>query len=134
MITFERLPMTDSTRFPIKFDAGYALLSSTLLIPPSDSYIEITAGRVAVRMSWAFRAKFDVSNVTGASPLGRRIRLTRGVHGLGGRWLVNGSGDGILVVDLEPKQRGYVMGVPVSLRQLQVSVDDPRTVAAALGA
>ena len=36
--------MTSSTRFPIKFDAGYALLSSTLLIPPSDSYIEITGG------------------------------------------------------------------------------------------
>jgi len=45
---------------------------------------------------------------------------------------VNGAGDGILEMDLQPPQRGYVMGIPVKLRQLLVSVDDPRAVAAAL--
>jgi hypothetical protein len=65
-------------------------------------------------------------------PLRKQIPLTRGVHGWAGRWLVNGSGDGILSIDLEPRQRAYVMAVPVSLRQLQVSVDDPPALAAAL--
>ena len=124
--------MTTSTRFPIKFDASYALLSKALLLSPVDSYVEIAGNEVSVRMGWAFRATFDRSRVTGTAPLGKRILLTRGVHGWAGRWLVNGAGVGILAIDLEPRQRAYVMGFPVKLRQLQVSVDDPAALAAAL--
>jgi hypothetical protein len=124
--------MPTSTRFPISFDAPYALLSRALLIPPSDSYVEIAGIEVSVRMGWAFRAKFERSRVAGAAPLGKRIRLTRGVHGWGGRWLVNGAGDGILAIDLEPRQRAYVVGFPVNLRQLLVSIENPTGLAAAL--
>jgi hypothetical protein len=83
-------------------------------------------------MGWAFRTTFDRYRITGTSPLGKRITLTRGVHGWAGRWLVNGAGDGILAIDLDPRQRAYVMGFPVRLRQLQVSVDDPAALATAL--
>jgi hypothetical protein len=58
--------------------------------------------------------------------------LSRGVHGFAGRWLVNGSPDGILTIDLDPVQRAYVMGVPVRLRQLMVSVADSSALARAL--
>jgi hypothetical protein len=47
-------------------------------------------------------------------------------------WLVNESGEGILTIDLEPVQRSYVMGFPVRLRQLMVSVADPAALAIAL--
>ena len=124
--------METSTRFRITFDDSYALLSKALLISPSDSYVEINGDEVYVRMGWAFRARFDRSRVVGSSPLQERVRLTRGVHGWAGRWLVNGAGDNILAIDLDPKQRGYVMGFPVSLRQLRVSVDDPKALATAL--
>jgi hypothetical protein len=120
-----------STRFPIKFEAAYALLSRGLLISPSASYVEIAGTEVSVRMGWAFRTTFDRSSVTETS-LGKRIPLTRGVHGWAGRWLVNGAGDGILAIDLEPRQRAWVMGFPVRLRQLLVSVDDPPALAMAL--
>jgi hypothetical protein len=83
-------------------------------------------------MGWAFRATFERSCVSGTSRFDRRVRLTRGVHGWAGRWLVNGAGDDILVVHLEPRQRAYVMGFPVKLEQLLVSVDDPQALAAAL--
>ena len=69
-----------TTRFPIRYEASYAALSSALLIFPSASYIEIDGNDVSVRMSWAFRAKFDRSQVTRAAPLGKRIALTRGVR------------------------------------------------------
>ena len=121
-----------SVRFPIKFDAAYALLSSALLLFPSDSYVEIAGNDVSVRMGWAFRTTFDRSRVTRTMPIGKRILFTRGVHGWAGRWLVNGAGDGILVVALEPAQRAYVMGFPVRLRELRVSVEDPSALAAAL--
>ncbi len=126
--------MAIHTRFPIKFETSYAWLSRALLIAPSDSYVEISGNEVSVRMGWAFRAKFDRSCIVGAAPVGQRVPLTRGVHGWGGRWLVNGAGDGILAIDLEPRQRAYVMGIPVSLRQLNVSVDDATALASALGA
>ena len=54
------------------------------------------------------------------------------MHGFAGRWLVNGSGEDILTIDLEPVQRAYVMGFPVRLRQLMVSVADPAALASAL--
>jgi hypothetical protein len=124
--------MATSIRFPIEFEAPYALLSRALLIFPSDSYVEVAGNQVLVRMGWAFQATFDRSRVARTNSLGKRIHLTRGVHGWAGRWLVNGAGDGILAIDLEPRQRAYVLGFPVSLRQLQVSVEDPRALAAAL--
>jgi hypothetical protein len=45
---------------------------------------------------------------------------------------VNGSGHGLLTIDLGPAQRGYVLGFPIRLRQLMVSVTDPEALATAL--
>jgi hypothetical protein len=108
------------------------LLSRALLIPPEDSFVDVERDQVSVRMAWAFRATFDRARVAGASVVAKRVPLTRGVHGWAGRWLVNGAGDGIVAIDLEPPQRARVLGVPVRLRQLQVSVDDPAALAGAL--
>jgi hypothetical protein len=95
------------------------------------SYVEIDGDRVEVKMGWAFRSRFPRSAVVSTAVMARRP-LCRGVHGFAGRWLVNGSGDGILAVDLAPPPRAYVMGVPVRLRQLMVSVEDPAALASAL--
>ena len=82
-------------------------------------------------MGWAFRAHFPQSAVANATRV-RNKPLSRGVHGFAGRWLVNGSGDGILAIDLAATQRARVLGVPVRLRQLLVSVNDPDALAAQL--
>jgi len=119
-------------RFPISFDRWYGSLSTLLFLPPSTAYVEIDRGRVEVRMGWAFRSSFPQSAVASTSPLGIRP-LSRGVHGFGGRWLVNGSGRGILSIHLHPVQRAYVMGVPIRLRELLVSVAEAPALAAALG-
>lgn len=60
------------------------------------------------------------------------VSLTRGVHGWAGRWLVNGAGEGVLAIDLDPTQRARVAGFPVRLRQLLVSVEDPAALTRAL--
>jgi hypothetical protein len=118
-------------RFPISFDRWYAVLSSLLGLPPSAAYVALDGAEVEVRMSWAFRARFPRSAVASSSTLDLRP-LSRGVHGFGGRWLVNGSGRGILSIRLSPTQRAYVMGVPIRLRELLVSVAEPRALAATL--
>ncbi len=118
--------------FPIRFDGWYGILSSSLLIPPSGSYVEVDGEEVRVRMAWAFRCRFPRTAVASAAETYRNP-LSRGVHGFAGRWLVNGSGVGIVTMDLVPPQRGYVMGFPVRLRQLMVSMEDPAALVAVLG-
>jgi hypothetical protein len=119
------------TQFAIRFDPWYRVLSTVLLLPPSSAHV-IAGEEIEVRMGWAFRARFPRSAVASAAPTEMRP-LSRGVHGFGGRWLVNGSGSGIVRIELRPAQRGHVMGVPVQLRELLVSVDDPQALVAALG-
>jgi hypothetical protein len=121
-------PRSDLARFPIRFDRWYRVLSSALLLPPSDSYVEVADDAVTARMGWAFATRFPRAAVARTSRL-QHAPLSRGVHGFAGRWLVNGSGDRILVIDLEPAQKARVLGVPVKLRQLAVSVDDPDALA-----
>ena len=118
-------------RFPIRFDEWYGVLSSALFLPPSSSYVEVGRQQVRVQMSWAFRACFPRSAVISVTEA-RESPLSRGVHGFAGRWLVNGSGQGILTIDLTPNQRGYVMGFPVRLQQLMVSMTEPEALAMAL--
>jgi hypothetical protein len=124
-------PTGSPARFAVRFDAWYRLLSSALLLPPSSAYVEIDGHRVHVRMGWAFRSRFPLAAVQAATEVHQRP-LSRGVHGFAGRWLVNGSGRGILNINLAPPQRAYVMGFPVRVRQLMVSVADPAGLARAL--
>ena len=118
-------------RFPIAFDPWYAAFSSLLGLPPSTAYVELDGDQIHVQMGWAFRSRFPRSAVASASLLDVRP-LSRGVHGFAGRWLVNGSGRDIVSIRLDPAQRAHVMGVPLRLRELLISVADGRAVVAAL--
>lgn len=123
--------MSLSQRFQIRFDDWYRVLSKIFLLPPSSACVEVKDDQVSVQMGWAFRCTFPKTAVVSATE--RQIRtLSRGVHGFAGRWLVNGSSQGILAIDLTPIQRGYVMGFPVRIRQLLVSVEDPSALATTL--
>lgn len=125
--------MTNKTRFAIRFDPAYRVLAAALLLAPSDSFVEVDGDGVRVRMSWGFRARFPRASVASATAHDERP-ISRGVHGWAGRWLVNGSGEGIVSIALHPTQRGYVMGFPVRLETLLVSVEDPGGLRAALAA
>ena len=119
-------------RFPVRFDGWYRIMSSALLLPPSSSYVELDGDQVRVRMGWAFRSAFPRTAVASAAPIAASP-LSWGVHGFAGRWLVNGSREGLVAIELIPTQLGYVMGFPVRLRQLIVSVEDTGALTAALG-
>lgn len=123
--------MSGVRKFAISFDENYAMLSSALFLSPAEAYIELTGEEVVVRMSWAFRCRFPRKAVVATSHLQKRP-LSRGVHGWRGRWLVNGSGDAVLSITLKPSQRAWVIGFPVSLSELLVSVKDPAELARAL--
>ncbi len=121
----------NEARFQIRFDRAYRGLSTVLLLLPSDSFVAVSGDEVRARMGWGFRARFPRSAVVSVAQYDRKP-LSRGVHGWAGRWLVNGSGEGIVSIALEPAQRGYVMGFPVRLNTLLVSVEDPAGLMSAL--
>ena len=62
----------------------------------------------------------------------RNAYLSLGVHGWRGRWLVNGAAGPLVALEIEPPVRARVIGIPVRLRELFVSVDDPDAVIAEL--
>jgi len=116
---------TGYRHFPIRFDRWYAVMSAAVLLPPSSAYVEVSPYEIEVRMSWAFRATFKKSAISAARGVDGKRTMSRGVHGFAGRWLVNGSASGLVSLTLSPRQRGFVMGFPVRLREVIVSLEDP---------
>ena len=96
------------------------------------SWVEITDGQILVRMSWGFRAAIPIESVQHVGRWEGRAPLSIGVHGWRGRWLVNGSRRGLVTIDVAPPSRARVIGVPVRLRELTVSVDEPAALVAAV--
>jgi hypothetical protein len=126
--------MAGTARFPIRFSQANGILLRGLLIPPSGAFVELDSDTIHVRMSWAFSARIPRAQVAEAGP-GQppRIRFTAGAHGWNGRWLVNGSAQGIVTLKLSEPVRAYVTGFPIRLRELSVSLEDPDGFLAALG-
>ena len=109
----------------VKFDKFSRALMTPLGMGPRRSSVDIRDdGTVHVRMGWGFRTTFPRSAVVAATPA-RPARITRGVHGWRGTWLVNGASDGLVELSLQPVQKARVLGFPVRLRALIVGVEDP---------
>jgi len=106
-------------------------MTRVLGLGPRFSSIEVTDDTVKVRLGWAFRASIPRRSVTGVA-LGSGRPFSRGAHGWGGRWLVNGSSHGLVVLTVEPAARAWVTAVPARVRQLTVSVVAPSELIEAL--
>ena len=95
------------------------------------SRVEVTEDVLRVRLGWGFEGEAPRASVVGAT-LGATVTATRGVHGWRGSWLVNGAGDGIVEITLDPPMRARTIGFPLRVSQLAVSVEDPSALLAAL--
>ena len=119
-------------RFPIAFGAFNAALMGALGMTPHRSYVEIDGDSVRARMGWAFHADIHRRAIAGVEKHEGYVWWAYGVHGGGGRWIVNGSGHSIVKVRIDPPGRGRVLGVGVKLRELWVSLEDPDGFVAAM--
>ncbi len=109
--------------FPIRFGFWKPLLA-VFGMGPSRSRVVIDPTTVRVRMGWAFRAKIDrVSIVRAFADTDKWGGI--GVHGWRGTWLVNGSVSGIVTLAIDPPAPARVLGYPIRLRTLYVSLEDP---------
>lgn len=93
--------------------------------------IELDGDHLVVRMGIGFRTSVPRSSIAGARLLEARI-FAWGVHGFAGDWLVNTAGTGIVLVELSTVTRAWVLGFPIRLRKLRVSVTEPEALVAAL--
>jgi hypothetical protein len=118
------------TRFPIRF-GRFKLFLAVFGCTPGNSYVEIDDAQVRVRMGWSFKADVPRSNVQSAARA-PDSPLSIGIHGWGGRWIVNGAASPMVAISIAPPAGARVLGFPVSLRELLVSVDDPDALVAAL--
>jgi hypothetical protein len=98
---------------------------------PRFSAVALGAEELHVKMGWAFRARIPRSAITGASRREGRVGGV-GVHGWRGRWLVNGSMEGIVGIDVDPPARAVATGFPVHLRYLSLSLENPDAFVTAL--
>jgi len=122
--------MAPARTFPFRY-GFFGPLLSVLGAGPRFSSIELDDDRLRVRMGWWFRAEIPISAMTSVGP-NRGFVDGIGVHGGFGRWLVNGAATGIVTIDIDPPLRARVMGVPIRLRKLRVSVQAPEELIAAL--
>lgn len=120
-------------RHAIRVDPLFRGLFALLGAGARRDVAEVDAGTVRVRLGWLFRASIARSAVVTAHHH-RDMYGGWGAHGWRGRWLVNGSSKGIVQLDLEPRQRAWLLGIwPISLRVLYVSLADPDGFLADLG-
>lgn len=123
--------MGEPRTFPFRYGIFRPLLS-VLAAGPAFSRVTVDDDRVRVRMGPSFRADIPRGYVRSARPWTGMVTGI-GVHGWGGHWLVNGAARGIVRLTIDPPARAYVLGVPVRLRDLAVSVTEPEELIAAVG-
>ncbi|MGH9040272.1 MAG: hypothetical protein ACRDZ3_08575 [Acidimicrobiia bacterium] len=121
-------------RFPIRYDGINAKLFPLLAMPQRRSYVDLDDDSVHVHMGWGFTAHIPRRSISGACRDPDVAGITAGAHGWRGSWLVNGSRHGIVRLDVEPPVRAWTLAIPVNLRRLAVSLEDPDGFLAALGA
>ena len=113
-----------TTTFAISYTRALRPLFTLLGTGPSASAVVVGPEGIDVRMGWAFRAHIP----PGAIQVIERddaLILGWGVHGWQGRWLVNGSTGGMIRLLIEPTAQARVLGFPVRLRLLRLSLVDP---------
>jgi hypothetical protein len=118
-------------RFEFRYDGLSTFMLKVLGHGPKHSYIEVLDQSLSVRLGWGFRATVPRASIRTAELTTARP-ISRGAHGWNGRWLVNGSGRGLVVIAIDPKARGYCVGFPVNVRQLTLSLESPTELIQAL--
>ncbi len=118
----------DGQRFAISYDK-LAWLATLSGVGPNSSGVEVDTGQVRVRMGSAFRLDIPRDHIRSARRSQVRLGGTRGVHRWPGRWLVNGSAQGLVDVVIDPPcrtERGLsTMFLRARVHVLTLSLADP---------
>ena len=120
-------------RFPIKRSPPWRALLALMGATTARSYLEIDEERLVARFGW-YRLEVPRARIAAVAP--GWWPWWRGIGGKvwRGRLGLIGTGGPVLCVRLTPPVRTRLSGLPLRVRELCVSVDDPAAVRAALEA
>jgi len=124
--------MNELASFAFRYDRWCGWLLGALGSGRRLSRVIVTDDDLDVKLGISFRAVVPRSSIVSAHPWTGRV-WGWGAHGWRGQWLVNGSSQGIIVLHVEPSAKGRVLGFPVTVRELALSMEDPEGLVAALG-
>ena len=114
----------------LRYERWFLPFSVPLGLGPKRSEVRIEDGTLHLRFGWGFRTEIPLTSIKDAKPNNDRV-YAWGAHGWRGRWLVNGSSKDIAELTIDPPARAYVLGAPIKLQTLYVSVTDPQALIAA---
>ena len=118
-------------RIPLRFGVLKPLFA-VLGMSPRSSGITIGAETVTVRAGFWFQARFARRSLVAVEAAPARPWAI-GVHTWrDGTWIVNGAASPIARLVLDEPAEGRSVGIRVHPRRIEVSVDDPTALAAAL--
>ena len=111
-------------RHRIRCDRWFIPLLWLMGTSPTHACAYIDQRELVVRMGWGFSARIPLRQIVMAK-LDNGPVWGWGVHGWRGRWLVNGSGRGMVMIEINPRVRARVLGIPIGLNILRLSLEDP---------
>ncbi len=85
--------------------------------------VEVTPVALIVSLGWSFRVAVPRASVDAVASVPWR-RMSIGAHGWRGRWLVNTTPGPLVRVTIDPVAHGRVLGVPIQIRELTLSIAD----------
>lgn len=119
-------------RFAFRYDQWCGWILALFASGPRFSRVIVSDDNLDVQLGIAFKGVVPRSSIVATRRWRGRV-WGWGAHGWRGRWLVNGSSKGIVVLHIDPPGKGRVLGFPVKLRELAISMEDPEGLCKALG-
>lgn len=102
---------------------GNPVIRALLLVLFVRPRIEVTRAVLVVTLGWSFRVAVPRGAIQAVDSVPWR-RYSIGAHGWRGRWLVNTTPGPLVRIRIEPVTRGRILGFPIRIRELTLSVDD----------
>ena len=113
------------TEFRFSYGPFSRQMLSLLANGPSFSRVSVNAERIEIRFGWSFQMSIPRSEIASAVRSKKPFGAGFGVHGWRGRWVINGSNDGIVQLTFRQPQQARVVGFPVKPREIFLSLEDP---------
>jgi hypothetical protein len=118
--------MAPPRSFPIRYSKVSRWFFALLRLGAQHAKVELTDDALRVRMGWAFRATLPRRSIRRAA-LHRDVWWAIGIHSdrRFKSWLVNGSSQGIVFLDLLPPAKGRAGPFPIAIERLGLGLEDP---------
>jgi hypothetical protein len=108
-------------------------LFTLLRVGPAQSSIDVSDQHIHVRMGWSGLLTIERSAIVTAELSKKPFGYGAGVHGKRGKWVFNGSDDGIVKLTFDLPQHGRVLKFPIKPHELYLSLEDPAGFLAEIG-